>query len=508
MVVQITGFSGMIEIGRGGFATVYRARQDQLGRDVAIKVLARHGLADVDRRRFQREAQAMAELAWHPHIVVVFDAGVTHDGAPWLSMEHLPGGSLADALAARGRVRWEEAVDWTVQLAAALGVAHQAGILHRDVKPANALLSRAGDVKLADFGIAAFSDGTRTATGTVTATIAHAAPEVIAGSRASAASDVYSLGSTLFELLVGSPAFVHESDELAISVALRTINDPLPDLGDEVPAALATIVHRAMAKEPSARFDDPLQMASALVAVQTAHGLPATRVVRSTAAPPQPTDDGLSARAAGSDLLGTPPESETRPDHTVIQRPSTAATRTARTRRRVPLLIAAVGAAGAIAIAIAVVVEPLGGTDADDDVSDTATTAVDPADADGEIVTTTLEVDSSVPWNDSGIVLVGGEDVAITATGDFGDDQTRPDQRFTADGEARDPQDDRHAMDPHLQFPHAALLGRVGDGQPFLVGAEAALDDLGAGRLYLGVNDSHVQDNSGSFAVEVDVRAP
>ncbi len=211
-VPVITGYADLVEIGRGGYAIVYRARQEAMGRTVAVKVLARMDVSGDLLRRFRRECEAMGMLSWHPHIVVVHDAGSTESGSPYLAMEHLPAGSLGDRLRADGALPWTDVLAIGVQLADALEAAHRAGLLHRDVKPENVLLDRFGESKLSDFGIAAVQEAT-TATQGITGTIAHTAPEILAGGRASVASDLYSLGSTLHTLLTGRPAFVRAGDE-------------------------------------------------------------------------------------------------------------------------------------------------------------------------------------------------------------------------------------------------------------------------------------------------------
>jgi serine/threonine protein kinase len=274
----VPGYTDLTEIGRGGFATVFRARQVNLGREVAVKVLARHDLASSDRTRFEREAGAMAALAWHPHVVTIFDAGSTDTGALWLAMELLEEGSLADIVADEGAMPWPLALRWAVQLGSALDVAHRAGILHRDVKPQNALVSRTGDVKLGDFGIVAYADSTRTSTGVVTGTVLHAAPEVLNGERASVASDVYSLASTLWELLSGRPAFFRETDDMAVAIAVRVIRDPLPEIEVGVPDAVIQVLRRGMAKEPAQRFASADELARAIQQIEIDQGLPATPI--------------------------------------------------------------------------------------------------------------------------------------------------------------------------------------------------------------------------------------
>lgn len=200
------GVPGLTEperIGAGGFAVVYRAFQPAFRRPVAVKVLT----VDIDeraRRRFERECQALGALSEHPGIVTVHDAGFTSGGRPYLVMSHLPGGSLADRLDRSGALPWPEVLRLAQPLAQALAAA-AAGITHCDLKPANVLTRADGSPQLADFGIARIAGEEITATASVTASFPYAAPEVVGGQTPGAASDVYSFGATLHELMAGRP---------------------------------------------------------------------------------------------------------------------------------------------------------------------------------------------------------------------------------------------------------------------------------------------------------------
>lgn len=277
--VRVAGYEGLTEIGRGGFAVVYRARQVAFDRVVALKVLARPDLDDQTRRRFERECKAAGALSWHPHVVPVYDAGVTDLGLPYLAMEFVEAGSLADRLEAQGPLAPQAVATIGVELAGALASAHAEGLLHRDVKPDNVLIGRFDEPKLADFGIAAIEGGTVTASGLLTATIAHAAPEVLEGKRATAQSDVYSLGSTLFELLAGHPAFVGEDDESIVAMIARVATQPAPDLRDRgVPDALAEVIGRTMAKDPDDRPTGAADLGAALQEGERRLGWPVTQL--------------------------------------------------------------------------------------------------------------------------------------------------------------------------------------------------------------------------------------
>jgi len=291
--LEIAGYEDLEEIGRGGYAVVYRAHQAQFGRQVAIKVLTNPGFGETDRARFEREALAMGRLSWHPNIVVVHETGITDTGMPYLVEEFVEGGSLGEKLRREGPLDPAAAVSDLVQLCAAVHTAHEADLLHRDIKPDNALIDHFGRIKLADFGIAAVTGSTLTATGLVTATIAHAAPEVLNGERATFPSDVYGLGSTLFELLTGAPAFVRATDESIVPLVLRVTGDPIPDLRAQgIPEPIAAAVEVAMAKDPGERPQSALDYGRLLQSAQQTLGLKVTDLpVRADATPAPRHDD-------------------------------------------------------------------------------------------------------------------------------------------------------------------------------------------------------------------------
>src|SRR5690242_19904649 len=154
-LLGISGFTDAVEIGRGSFGVVYRAHQPAVGRDVAVKILtAAHAGGSTD--RFDRERHVLGALSGHPAIVTVFDSGHTEASQPYVVMELMSGGSLGDLLLTSGPQPWQDAVDTAIRVAGGLEVAHRMGVLHRDVKPDNLLVSNYGDVKLADFGVATF----------------------------------------------------------------------------------------------------------------------------------------------------------------------------------------------------------------------------------------------------------------------------------------------------------------------------------------------------------------
>ena len=272
----VPGLEDVEEIGRGGFGVVYRARQRALNRMVAVKVLGT-GLDEADRERVAREAWAMGTLSGHPNIVNVFDVGITPSGAQYITMSYVAQGSLAARLAVEGALAWSEAVRIAIKLAGAVEMAHRAGTLHRDIKPENVLMSDYGEPQLADFGIARVDGRFEKATGQFTASVVHAAPEVLDGRSADAAADVYSLGSTLFTMLAGRPAFTRRPEETLAALFIRIVRDPVPDLRPRgVPDAVCRVVEQAMAKESRERPPSAAELGRQLQEVQRRAGLPVT----------------------------------------------------------------------------------------------------------------------------------------------------------------------------------------------------------------------------------------
>ncbi|MCX7621444.1 MAG: serine/threonine-protein kinase [Acidimicrobiales bacterium] len=270
----IEGLQDPVEIGVGGFATVYKAYQPAFRRTVAVKVLAALNLDEAAKERFERECQAMGALSEHPNIVTVYGAGFTTSGRPYLVMAYLPGGALAERLEKSGPLSWQEATLIGVHLAGALETAHRAEIIHRDIKPGNVLVSQYGDAQLTDFGIARISGGHETRSGVITASMAHAPPEVLDGQRPSILADVYSLGSTIFELIYGAPAFQAEGDESMVPMLRRILTEPPPDLRQlGVPDSICQVIERAMAKEPGMRQQSALEFGRELQAARRAEGL-------------------------------------------------------------------------------------------------------------------------------------------------------------------------------------------------------------------------------------------
>ncbi|MGW4330886.1 protein kinase domain-containing protein [Nocardia sp. NPDC004573] len=251
--LSASGFEDAEEIGRGGFGVVYRCTQVALDRTVAVKVLTAE-LDENNQARFFREQRAMGRLTGHPNIVTVLQVGVTASGRPYLVMPYHPLDSLDAWIHRQGPMSVQTVLWIGVKMAGALESAHRLGIVHRDVKPGNILLTDYGEPALTDFGIAHIAGGFETATGIVTASPAFTAPEVLGGETASPAADVYGLGATLFCALTGHAAFERRSGEQVVAQFLRITSQPVPDLRDSgIPDDLSGLVESAMERDPQAR---------------------------------------------------------------------------------------------------------------------------------------------------------------------------------------------------------------------------------------------------------------
>ncbi|MGA8845920.1 MAG: serine/threonine-protein kinase [Nocardioides sp.] len=238
------------EIGRGGMGAVWLGRDEVLGRPVAIKrVGILPGDAGPDVARAEREAKIAASLN-HPHIVGIFDL-VAEDGEQWMIMEYVEGTTLSGLVRDQGPLTPEQARPIIVQAASALAAAHASGIVHRDVKPSNILVRDDGQVKLTDFGIArGQTDAALTQTGLVTGSPAYLAPEVASGHQATSASDVWSLGATLFHALAGHPPY--DASDNVLAALYRIVNEPPPRLEDA--GALAPLLAATMVRSPEERW--------------------------------------------------------------------------------------------------------------------------------------------------------------------------------------------------------------------------------------------------------------
>ncbi len=295
------GFDDAREIGRGGFGVVYRCTQIGLDRTVAVKVLTTD-LDEENRARFFREQRAMGRLTGHPNIVGVLQVGATDTGRPYLVMPYHSQGSVDTRIRRQGPFSVEEVLRLGVKMAGALETAHRAGILHRDVKPANILLTDYGEPALTDFGIAHITDGFKTATGTVTGSPAFTAPEVLGGEPPSPASDVYGLGATLFSALTGHAAFERRSGEQVVAQFLRITAQPIPDMREHgFPDDVCGVVEKAMSRDPQVRPSTSV-FGEKLRALQIRRGLPVDEMaLRAEPASAQPfTPTAFAESSAGS----------------------------------------------------------------------------------------------------------------------------------------------------------------------------------------------------------------
>ncbi|MBW8480891.1 Stk1 family PASTA domain-containing Ser/Thr kinase [Actinomadura parmotrematis] len=259
-------------IARGGMATVYTARDIRLDREIAIKVMHGHLAADEDFvRRFIGEAKAAAALS-HPNVVAVYDQRTDGEHV-FLVMEYVPGRTLRDLLTERGRLGPRAALEIMQPVLAALGAAHRAGLVHRDVKPENVLITADGQVKVADFGLArAESDSKMTKTGLIIGTVGYLAPEQVLAGDVDIRSDVYAAGVMLFELLTGRQP--HQGDS-ALSVAYKHVNETVPAPSTAVPGLppqVDALVTRATAHDPARRPQDANRYLAAVAEVY--NGLP------------------------------------------------------------------------------------------------------------------------------------------------------------------------------------------------------------------------------------------
>ena len=251
--VEIGRYQVIRILGRGGMSEVYLARDPLLERDVAVKLIAGELDDDAARKRVVREARAAGRLR-HPNIVTIFDAG-EHDGRPYIAMEYVPGETLRSIIQRQATLPLHRRLELIEGACAGLAHAHRADVVHLDIKPDNLMLDEAGIVKVLDFGIARVLKGQAYSTRHVVGTLRYMSPEQIAGNPLDRRSDVFSLGSSLFELLAYMPAYAGSTQEIVTRIA----GGPVPRLLDAIPGIdprLDAILSRAMALEPSDRFDD------------------------------------------------------------------------------------------------------------------------------------------------------------------------------------------------------------------------------------------------------------
>ncbi len=282
-------------VGEGGMATVYRAHDPRLKRDVAVKVMLPSLAANPTfRKRFEREAQSVANLR-HPNILTVYDYGETEEGQLYLVVEYVPGGTLRDRLEELAPL--ESVVEIVAQVAEALDYAHQQGVIHRDVKPNNILLDELGRPLLADFGLVkpVEEDRRLTASGMMMGTPDYVAPEQVQGMKVDGRADIYALGVVLFELLTGRHPY---DGETPMSVMVKHLTEPMPwpsQFNPQIPPALDEIVLKATAKSPDERYPRAGDMARALRATLASGVTPAPGEEPAQFPPPAaPSEEKLS----------------------------------------------------------------------------------------------------------------------------------------------------------------------------------------------------------------------
>jgi non-specific serine/threonine protein kinase len=263
------GFEDAEEIGRGGFGVVYRCVQAELGRLVAVKVLTRD-LDEMNRARFFREQRAVGRLSGHPNIVTVLQVGATEASRPYIAMQYHPRDSLEARIRRHGPLPLDETLQLGVKIAGVVQTAHQLGIVHRDIKPTNILLTDYDGPALSDFGIAHISRSIGTGTGSP----AYIAPEVLRGDPPSPASDIYGLGAVLFSALTGPAAAERPSGEQEQAPLLRITTEPVPGLGEHgIDNDVSAAIGRAMAANPLDR-PSAAELGDQLRRIQLGNGFP------------------------------------------------------------------------------------------------------------------------------------------------------------------------------------------------------------------------------------------
>ena len=303
-------------LGSGGMADVFLAHDDILDRDVALKVMSTRYAQDEEFvERFKREAQSAAALS-HPNIVSIFDRGESEDGTYYIAMEYLPGGTLKDRILRRGALPPHTAAAVAMQMAEALRAAHERDVIHRDIKPHNILVTGSGDVKVTDFGIArAASSSTMTRTGHILGTAHYISPEQAMGEHVGPASDLYSLGIVLYEMLTGELPF---DADTPIGIAMKHVNGhvrPPQDLNPSVPDGINAITLRLLAKNPEDRYGSDAELiddlerfgagldpSGATTELMT-RAMPAATARMGTPPPPQGVDQGKKRRRRAVPLL-------------------------------------------------------------------------------------------------------------------------------------------------------------------------------------------------------------
>ncbi len=264
---QVAHFQIVEKLGGGGMGTVYKAVDLRLGRSVALKFLPAHLNTDDDaKRRFAHDARAASALD-HPNICAIHEIGATEAGQLFIAMACCEGETLKKKIA-RGALPLVSALDYVAKIAEGLRRAHEVGIVHRDVKPANVMITAAGAVKIVDFGLAKMAGPDVTREGTTIGTVAYMSPEQTRGEAVDARSDLWSLGAVLYEMLTGQRPFRSESDATLIYAIRHDHPQSVRALRAELPAGVAAIVSRCLEKEPAGRYQNAAELLSDLRTLQ------------------------------------------------------------------------------------------------------------------------------------------------------------------------------------------------------------------------------------------------
>jgi serine/threonine-protein kinase PknK len=265
---EVEGYRDVSQIGRGASSTVYKGYDPELSRWVAIKVLLTDDPDDPARKRFRREGEITANLGKHPHIVQVLGTGFTASGSPYVVMEFFEQGSIGDRLRSSGAFTVEQTLDIGEKIADAVSAAHRAGVLHRDIKPQNILLSEYGPA-LGDFGIARTSANLEWSQSLDQLTPMHAAPEVLLGGTSTVQSDLYALGSTLYAMLAGRPPFAGAPGEAPLRYQVRVVQEPVPPIPRaDLPPSVVEAIECALAKSPADRYGSAIELRDVLRSCQ------------------------------------------------------------------------------------------------------------------------------------------------------------------------------------------------------------------------------------------------
>jgi eukaryotic-like serine/threonine-protein kinase len=295
------------KLGTGGMANVYLAEDQELGRRVAIKMLDnRHSQDEQFVERFRREAKNAAGLS-HPNIVSIYDRGQA-DETYYIAMEYLEGRTLKELLVTRGPTPLPVAIDYTRQILAAVGFAHRNGIVHRDIKPHNVIVAPDGRLKVTDFGIARAGASQMTETGSIIGTAQYLSPEQAKGAPVTPASDIYSVGIVLYEMLTGTVPFTGDTPLEIAMKHLSATPEPPSVIRQEVPNELDSVVLRALAKDPADRYQSAEEMDADLA-----------RVARGQAVAPETEEAATQVlRGAGATTLSSAPTEVVRGRVTVV----------------------------------------------------------------------------------------------------------------------------------------------------------------------------------------------